>query len=259
MKPVRPDPIAMLTGRLRSNARPEAIGPAGMGGKFSLDGTVERFPGNTIICHIARDSSAFRELVGIQKVLKAGPYARHFTFLPPDSFHMTVFPGVTELVRDTKRWPNDIPRDAPMADVTAELAKRLAPVHAPLAHTIKVDGLFAGYSVTVSGADAEQETSLRDLRDRAREATGIHDPDHDAYVFHITLAYQVEWVDEATARSIVEMSDRLGTELAANVPRIQLGQPEVCTFDSMHRFDPIGLLGSEGLVPFQDGRPRQAV
>ena len=146
-----------------------------------------------------------------------------------------------------------------MADVTAELARRLAPVHAPLAHTIKVDGLFAGYSVTVSGADAEQETSLRDLRDRAREATHIHDPDHDGYVFHITLAYQVEWVDEVTARNIVEMSDRLGTELAAKVSRIQLGQPEVCTFDSMYHFDPIGLLGPEGFTPLRDGRSRQAV
>ena len=253
MKPQRPDPVAFLTGRLSNAPRPEAIKPAGSGGKFALDGTVERFPGNTVICHIDRRSEAFRELVALQSALREGPHARHFTFMPPDSFHMTVFGGVTEPLRGTERWPRGIPHDAATQDVTDEFARRLAGTGAPSGHAIKVDDVFAGYSVTVSGATAGQEASLRDLRDRLRDATGLHDPEHDAYVFHITLAYLVEWVEETAAREIVESSDRLGREFRSRLPTIELGPPEFCSFQSMYRFDPLGHLGPDGLEPLPVG------
>jgi hypothetical protein len=256
MKPQRPDPIAFLTGRLSNESRPEAIKPAGNGGKFTLEGKAEHYPGNTVICHIDRQSAAFRELVYLQETLKAGSHARHYTFMPPDSFHMTVFGGITDPLRETERWPRGISHDATTRQVTEEFAKRLADVGAPRSHTIRVDNLFAGYSVTVSGATDEQEASLRGLRDALRDATGLHDPDHDAYVFHITLAYLVDWVDEDTAREIVEMSERLSETLRATTPTIELGVPEFCSFETMHRFDPLGYLGPDGLVslPANDAR-----
>lgn len=249
MTPQRPDPIAFLTGRLSTESRPEAIRPAGAGGKFTPDGAVEHFPGNTVICHIDRQSTAFRELVAVQDALKAGLHARHFTFMPPDSLHMTVFGGISDPMRGTGRWPRGISHEASTQEVTEEFGRRLANVRAPAGHTIKVDDLFAGYSVTVSGATCEQEVSLRALRDALREATGLDDPEHDAYVFHITLAYLVDWVSEETALEIVRMSERLGNALRSKVPSIELGAPEFCSFETMHRFDPLAHLGLNGLQP----------
>ncbi len=243
MTPSRPDPIALLTGRLSDSPRPESITDPNGGGKFAPDGTVLPFPGNTIICHIDRESRAWRALVAMQTALRAGPLAHNFTFLPPESFHMTVFAGVSGPAGAGGRWPEDIPETASLKDVTADLLDRVRGLDFPPRRRIRPMGLFGGYSVTVQGANAAEEHALRESRERLRDTTKLRPPDFESYVFHITLGYQLRWLSEPDAREIVAFSDRLFADFVTEVPEIELGALEFCSFESMHRFDTMARLG----------------
>lgn len=243
MTSYRPDPIAYLTGRLSKSARPEAITAPGENGKFTSDGQVLPFPGNTILCHIDPASEAFSALCDMQAALKAGPHARHFVFLPAASFHMTVFQGVSGAVPRLHEWPKAIPLDMPLDEISRTLIGRLERVSVPDRFIIRTLDLFGGYSLTVEGATQAQEVKLMQTRAALRDATGITPPDFERYTFHITLAYLLDWLDESAARDVVAFSEQLHAAFAGRVPEIVLGAPEFCQFENMFHFERLALLG----------------
>ena len=53
-----------LSGALTGGPRPDAVGR-----KFDAEGRVLRFPGNTTLCHIDRDSDAFAALAEAQRLV----------------------------------------------------------------------------------------------------------------------------------------------------------------------------------------------
>ena len=91
----------------------------------------------------------------------------------------------------------------------------------------------------LAGADAAEERRLRALRDRLAEAAGLtHRPGHDAYMFHVTLAYLIAWPGAEEAARIDHLIHGAEGALAAALPRIRLGAPEVCLFTDMTAFRP---------------------
>ena len=248
MATFRPDPFAYLTGTLEPGERPAAVTAAEDGGKFMADGTVLPFPGNTIICHIERGSSAFRAMVEIQQALKAGPHAESFFFLPESSLHMTVFQGVSmpEALRGAE-WPSGLPRDLPLERVTANLLDRLEGVRVPSARRVSCRGLHAGHSLTMEGTDPEDEAALRSTRETLRAATGIEPEAFDRYTFHVTLAYLGRWLGEAEAREVNALSDALYAEHRDDLQNVSLGVLELCRFETMYHFEPVAFLGADGL------------
>lgn len=237
MTPTRPDPIAYLTGQLSGAPRPEAVTEPGGGGKFTPEGAALPFPGSTVICHVPRDTRAWAALGEMQAELRAGPHAHHFTFLPPESFHMTLFGCVSGPRGHGRPWPRDVPPTAALDTVTETLRQRLSKVEIDAPIRARPVGLFGGYSVTMQGLDDTYETALRALRSRMRDVTHIQEPNFEGYVFHITLAYLVSWLDTAEAHEVVALSDRLFARFASELAEIPLAPPEFCTFETMHRFD----------------------
>lgn len=221
-----------LTGALTGGPAPGAVGL-----KFTPDGQPLTCRGNTTICHVDPRTKPFAALVDAQDQLKAGPLADGFTFLPPESFHMTIFEGVIDYARTSDRWPGHLSNEASVDSVTTDFADRLQDIG--LARTViaRPTGIFGAFSVRLSGADQSEEARLRLTRDQLQAATNLVRPDHDAYEFHITLAYNLRWFAPEEARSIIALSDKVGTELVERVPRIVLGPVEFCTFETMHRFD----------------------
>lgn len=239
MAPKRPDEIAHLTGRLAGSVRPPSISlPAG-GGKFTTDGCVQIWPGNTFICHIDRTSDAYRHILELQEEVKQSRFSQFFTFLPPSSFHMTVFEGISPVSVPGNGWPDGVPTGASRDAVSRVLLERVEPLVLPRSYRIKIDGFFAGHSLTVSGADEAEEQALRQTRRTLSEATGIAFEAFDDYVFHITLAYLVEWLSEKTARELAAFGAEAGRRFRERVATIELGAVEFCDFDSMHHFEPI--------------------
>ena len=239
----RPDPIAHLTGGLSDRVRPPGIELPNAGGKFTPDGAVQTWPGNTFICHVDRRSAAYEAILELQEEVKKSVFNRFFTFLPPPSFHMTVYQGLAPGMTAGSGWPEDLPEDLSRDEATALLLDRLQPLTLPTSYRVKVDGLFCGYSLTMVGADETDETALREARAALRDATGIEFSDFDEYVFHITLAYLVDWLSETTARELVAFGGELESRFKIAIGIIELGPIEFCNFDTMHHFEPVKRLG----------------
>lgn len=241
-RPARPDPIAFLTGQLKTGPMPDGISLPGEGGKFSTDGTVQPWPGNTFVCHVRADSAAHDTIRAMQEEVKMSRFARFFTFLPPSSFHMTVFQGCTPATQEPALMPHrgapGMRRDA-LSGLILDAVRDVTFDPAPRARMID---LYCGKSLTVTGAEPEGEAPLRAMRETLRRATGIEQPDFDDYVFHITMAYLIDWLTEPTARALVEFSADMTSRYAPPLAEIALGPVEFCNFESMHHFQPLKAL-----------------
>lgn len=223
--------LPYLTGALTGGDRPDAVGR-----KFTPQGAPLRCPGYTTLCHIDRQSDAFAALVAAQDALKAGPLADAFAYLPPESFHMTIFEGVIDYARTPERWPQHLPIDAGIDVVTADAQSRLRELGLPKAFSVRPTGVFAGFSVHMAGLDETAETSLRRTRDQLRAASNIKRPDHASYQFHITFGYLLRWLSQQEAEAVLELSTRVGETLTQTAPVVPLSEVELCQFETMHHF-----------------------
>lgn len=230
--------IDYLTGVLTGSERPAAVGL-----KFTDDGAPVACPGYTMICHVDPASDAFRALVAAQDSLKAGSLASAFTFMPADSLHMTLFEGVIDYARTADRWPVHLPLDATIAQATEDAAARLQDHRCQLKFKVRPVEVFGGFTVGMVGTTAHEEDGLRRTRNALRDALNLHRSDHDAYQFHITFAYLLRWLSRDEAQEVIEVSHTAAKALLADMPELILGPAELCTFETMHRFDPIMSLG----------------
>ena len=226
--------VDYLTGTMTGGDTPAAIGK-----KFDQAGTPLHDPGCTVICHVPRPSDAFDALVKAQDRLKAGPFADGFAFLPPASFHMTVFDVFIESGRHRERIPTWLGMDAGVAAITEDVLASLENLPVEQDFAIRPTGIFAGFSVAVTGLDAGKEAQLRDTRDSLSNATTIRRADHDTYPFHITLAYNLRWFTRQEAEAICELSAEVAEDLIREMPSLTLGPLEFCRFETMHHFEPI--------------------
>ncbi|WP_294211848.1 DUF1868 domain-containing protein [uncultured Sphingomonas sp.] len=221
--------------------------PPDVGRKFAADGRVLPFAGNTIICHLPQQgagSEAFDALLDIYRALPGEPWARKVTALPPSSYHMTIFGTANDKARRYPLWPAGLPLDMPMADCDRILGERLRAFRlgdeaGPYRMRVNLEPPPASetpLTVRLLPADDAMEARLRRLRDRLAEVTGIREPDHDRYRFHITLAYQVAPLtpqeDDAWRRSLAAWK----VMIARRAPIITLGNPEYCLLKDMFAF-----------------------
>lgn len=228
-----------LTGALTSGQRPDAVGR-----KFTPEGAPLSCPGYTTVCHVDPGSEAFRALVEAQNALKAGPLAQVFTFVPPASLHMTIFEGVIDYSRTPERWPAHLPLDASVDQAAEDAHSRLqGAADLDIGFKVRPVKVFGGFTVGMAGASEAEETRLRATRNQLRDSLNLHRPDHDAYQFHITLAYLLRWLSAEEAQQVIALSGDVTDRLEQQMPELSLGPIELCTFETMHRFDPILRLG----------------
>jgi len=239
MAPIRPDEIKYLTGELSERPYPSGVSRLGEGGKFTPDGSVQLWPGNTFVCHVDPQSQAHHLIRELQEEIKKSPFNRFFTFLPAASFHMTVLQGFSATTMPGKELPTDPYDGLGRDDVSELMLGKLADTDLPKSFKIRADGLFAGHSLSVSGADQAEEQALRETRIALSEKTGLTFSDFDDYVFHITLSYLLDWLSEHTARELVDFSATLGAGYSEAIGVINLGPVEFCNFETMHHFEPI--------------------
>jgi hypothetical protein len=221
--------------------------PPDVGRKFAADGRVLPFAGNTIICHLPQqgaESEAFDALLDIYRALPGEPWARKVTALPPSSYHMTIFGGANDKARRYPLWPAGMPLDLSMADCDRIMGERLRAFRlgdegGPYRMRVNMEPPPANetpLTVRLLPANDEMEAKLRKLRDRLAEVTGIREPDHDRYRFHITLGYQVAPLtaqeDDAWRRSLATWK----AMIARRAPIITLGDPEYCLLKDMFAF-----------------------
>lgn len=206
------------------------------GGKFATDGRVLPYPGNTFICHIDKSSREYTILCELQEKLKTLPTARYFTFLPHESFHMTVFCGISGNPLDTDGWPDGLERGLSLAEMNRRFLDACAGIDGFPGVTVRADHLKAGYSIHAEPATQESFDELWRMRDRLAEATGLRREDHDHYQFHISFAYRIRRMPLEIAMAHIEQSTALFEAVYPALQAIRLGPVEFCSFDTMHHF-----------------------
>jgi hypothetical protein len=222
-------------------ARIVSVGP---GQKFSSDGKVQRYPGNTVICHIPRPGACFDELGKTYATLRreiGSEVARKFTWLPPDSYHVTIFDGVTNAFRLPGDWPQMLPLDASMDVCDQYVGERLRTLTLgfdPPLRLVIDEGAIAGSlgTVPLRPIDEAENARLRDLRDRISAATGVRHAGHDSYRFHTSFAYYVSQFKPQEEKDYRAKFVNSVRRLRDAVPVLELGAPEYCLFEDMFAF-----------------------
>ncbi|WP_029073674.1 DUF1868 domain-containing protein [Kaistia adipata] len=219
----------------RFSASANAAPPRHLGRRYDRDGTFLNEPGNTIVCHLVEGSASQAAIVEVRRRMLAMPDAGRLAFTPVSSLHMTLFQGILEDRRDPPFWPTDMPRDASIDAMTTHYLDRLAGFAArePFAVEI-VDVVPTG--LTVAGATAADRRAMKAWRDALAETFGYRHPDHDDYVFHVTLAYVIEWLPEERLEAWQDLFDEC-LALLRRAPRLELRPPAFCSFEDMKHFE----------------------
>lgn len=211
-----------------------------IGTKFNADGTVRRFPGNTIISMVNHGKDVFTHFLHVRELFMASPAAPCVTLLPLDSIHMTVIEGVCDQVRRPGYWTSLLPLDCPLSATDALFEARFAEL-APLGEvTLRMSHVVCTGAILlrmepVTPAD---EARLRAYRDAASAALGLRFPNHDSYHFHITLGYFTKEPTPAQEQALMEFCAQADRYIAEHDIRMRAEEPLLTFFDSMFRFEP---------------------
>jgi len=212
--------------------------PPGLGVRFDETGAFLPEPGNTVVCHVVPGSTTQKAMEKLRNRLQALDAHSHFTWTPVSSYHMTVFNGTIDSQRQPGHWPADLPLDATIAQTTDYIMPRLTgfPPLAPF--SVKLDRMTP-HGLAVSGATAEDENVIRDFRDRLTQPFGYRKPNHDSYGLHLTLAYLVRWLPLDAYETYLPALQQMTAAFQAEVPVLELGPADFCTFEDMNHFEPV--------------------
>ena len=93
--------------------------------KFDDRGNPLPFPGCTIICNIPLNTDLSDQIINFQKNIENFNPEKTYFYLPPSSFHMTLFDCCNLNTKNTNYWPSDIDLDMDYKDIAVELNKRV--------------------------------------------------------------------------------------------------------------------------------------
>jgi hypothetical protein len=222
--------------------------PGVSGGKFSADGKPLPFAGNTLLMHLSPTSALYTYLLQLHEALRTSFLSRLCTLLPPPSWHMTIFEGVCEQVRDVDHWPRDLAQGAPLDEITEEFTRRLSDFKweddgPPYLMRINgMDPLEVGIGIHLEARTQDEERRIRRLRDRLAERLKLKMPNHDKYGLHISIAYLLRRLTGEQERELKGLVSRI---LEGGPKEFELGAPEFCTFGDMFKFDRKFYVGEE--------------
>lgn len=212
-----------------------------VGQKFNPDGSPREFHGNTVIFHVPTDSATFDLLLRIRKETESQRWARKFSFLPPSSYHMTIFEGVCDQVREPAKWTSKLPLDAPLERVDDLLRQAWPDVSIPRDVSMSYrlyNAAIGNISIYVKANTHEMERKLRSYHDKLSEAFGIRASNHDNYAFHITLAYRIEMLTISETFQAICFSRRMHRDLRRSFGTLQINTPKLTFFADMTCFAP---------------------
>lgn len=215
--------------------------PRHLGTRHDAKGVFLPEAGNTIICPVVPGSLTERVVRAARQRYLAMPEARQFAYTAEDSLHMTLFQGVLGSNRRLPFWPEGVALDTPLEAMERLFLARLEALEPGPAFTVSlVEAAPSG--LIVEGTTAADRQAMADWRNRLADLLGYRHPDHDSYVFHITFAYPIAWLDDAALPAWREMLEAASEDIRRQAPVLELRPPAFCRFADMNRFEPIRVL-----------------
>ncbi|OWK22082.1 hypothetical protein AJ88_14895 [Mesorhizobium amorphae CCBAU 01583] len=216
--------------------------PVHLGTRYDRSGNFLFEPGNTVVSHLVSGSPSEAVVIEVRNRMRALPDADRLAFTPISSLHMTLFQGIIEYRRRLPYWPQDVPLDTSIDDMTRLYLERLQGFEPCPPFRIRAIGITPN-GLTVAGATAEDERILSAWRDALSVPFGYRHPDHDAYVFHITFAYQIRRLADERASAWQELFADCLSLFEREAPVIELRPPAFCAFRDMKHFEELLVLG----------------
>jgi hypothetical protein len=184
--------------------------------------------------------------------LKQSRLSHLYALLPPSSWHMTIFEGVTEMKRKPNYWPNNLAMDASLEECTAHFEEALSnfDLQTRLPYRLKVVGMANyGLGLHIEPHPADEATT-RKLRDRLADCLQFRHPRHDSYRLHISWGYLLRYLSKEQK---VELAELFADHFRGMPRDFELGAPELCTFEDMSAYKSVLCLenrdsGSDGTV-----------
>jgi hypothetical protein len=218
--------------------------PRHFGTRYAADGRFLQEPGNTVVSHVTAGTPSHAAILAVRDRMMAMPEADQFAFTHASSLHMTIFQGVIEYRRSLPYWPADMALDTPIDVMTTHFRgelKNFAPLSPFRARITEVTPL----GLTLEGDSVDDRLSLREWRDAFAGIFGYRHPDHDSYAFHITFAYIIDWLPDATLPRWQEMLTEQLAYLKERSPVIDLDPPAFCSFEDMNHFEELVVFGCQ--------------
>lgn len=207
-----------------------------LGRRYNSSGAFLAERGNTVVCHLVEGSETEAAIQSARQRFIQMPGAEKLAFTAQSSLHMTLFQGIIETRRAQPYWPQDIPVEAPVDDMTAIFMDRLAGFQPGEAFAVEVIHATP-LGLTVGPVTERDRVILKDWRDRLADLLRYRHPDHETYVFHITFAYMIERFDDHTLAAWVPFLEAVEKDIRERAPVIELRAPAFCAFDDMSHFE----------------------
>ena len=217
----------------------ESYTSKGLENKFDEKGNPLPFPGCTIICNIPLNTHLSDQIRNFQKKIENFNPEKTYFYLPPSSFHMTLFDCCNLDTENTKYWPSNVDPNIDYKDIAVELNNRIENYIFPENLNLKLKMFFGGYSIILEPFSEEDEKILRNCRDELSSLLKIKFENHQRYTFHITLAYILRELKKDEIKKLLEFNKDLYQEFDKKFPKIVLNKPEMSTFENMLEFKSI--------------------
>ncbi|MFK0689030.1 DUF1868 domain-containing protein [Mesorhizobium sp. IMUNJ 23033] len=216
--------------------------PVHLGTRYDRSGNFLFEPGNTVVSHLVSGSPSEAVVIEVRNRMRALLDADRLAFTPISSLHMTLFQGIIEYRRRLPYWPQDVPLDTSIDDMTRLYLERLQGFENQGAFKVKViDVVPTG--LTVAGASDDDRAIMSAWRDALSVPFGYRHPDHETYVFHITFAYQIRRLADDRAAAWQDLFADCLSLFEREAPVIVLRQPAFCSFKDMNHFEELLVLG----------------
>jgi len=216
-------------------AAENADAPLHLGSRYDEAGTFVSDPGNTVVAHLVPGSVTETALLAARQRYLSMADADGLAFTAASSLHMTLFQGVLDRRRETPFWPEDVPLDMPLREVTDLMLARLTGFSAGPDFAVElVQAVPTG--LIVEGVSEADRQAMAEWRDRFAALLGYRHPDHERYQFHITFAYPIRWIADQRLGVWADMLDEITDTIKQQVPVLELRAPAFCVFDDMNHF-----------------------
>ncbi len=212
-----------------------------VGQQFNKDNSVRRFPGNTVICHMDKCSKTYNEVLWAYKLLQTLHFNHKLAFLPPPSFHMTVFGLLLDEVRRQENWSSFLSPTLSLHNTDEFFRKVFPSIDSKQEFQMKYQGIKivkTGIAIYLKPIDDEVALRIKVYRKKLVEVTGVRHSDHEEYQFHITLAYQTIEYSNEEKEIVLKMMEKIDQALFNSFGIFHADNPQLVFFNDMHSFLP---------------------
>lgn len=209
-----------------------------VGQKFNQNGSMCDFAGNSIICPVPACSATMRKLTQLRNTIARETWQSHYAFLPSSSYHMTVFDLICDQVREPEYWTRALGLDSTLPEIDTFVIDRWLTLAPPPVLIMRFQALVIGEMVTIllKPDDDQVNAQLHAYRNLLAEAFEIRHPNHDNYVFHITLAYGITHLAGEEKKAVEEKMQLWNEVLRKDLVLIDLLPPRLTFFQNMTHF-----------------------